>query len=134
MEQVPTPPHARAPAWSPPTIVAVALGGAIGAGLRWAIGVAMTHQAGDWPWPTLVVNVVGCAAIGAAARGLRVGTVAWAFVVTGVLGGFTTFSSFSLEVDQLLEADRPTVAVTYVVVTIVAGVAATWLAYREPAP
>ena len=75
---------------------------------------AWAHDRGGWPWATLAVNLVGCVAIGIAARRLRVGTVAWAFVVTGVLGGFTTFSSFAVEVDQLIDADRAGVALGYV--------------------
>ena len=114
--------------------LAVAVGGAIGAGLRWAVGAGWTHDRGGWPWATLAVNLVGCAAIGLAARRLRVGTVAWAFVVTGVLGGFTTFSSFAVEVDQLLDADRAAVALCYVAVSMVGGYAATWIAYRDRPP
>ena len=94
--------------------LAVAVGGAIGAGLRWAAGAAWVHDRGGWPWATLIVNLIGCVAIGVAARRLRVGTVAWAFVVTGVLGGFTTFSSFAVEVDELIDADRAGVALGYV--------------------
>jgi len=111
--------------------LAVAVGGAIGAGLRWAAGIAWTHNRGGWPWATLAVNLIGCVAIGIAARRLRVGTVAWAFVVTGILGGFTTFSSFAVEVDQLIDADRAGVALGYIVITLVGGFAATWIAYRE---
>ncbi len=62
------------------------------------------------------------------------GTVAWAFAVTGVLGGFTTFSSFAVEVDQLIDADRLGVAIGYVMVTMAGGYAATWLAYRDRPP
>ena len=104
-----------------------------GAGLRWAAGAAWVHDRGGWPWATLIVNLVGCVAIGVAARRLRVGTVAWAFVVTGVLGGFTTFSSFAVEVDQLIDAGRAGVALGYVVITMIGGYAATWIAVSRPA-
>lgn len=114
--------------------IAVAVGGAIGAGLRWAAGASWTHDRGGWSWATLAVNLIGCAIIGLAARRLRVGTVAWAFVVTGVLGGFTTFSTFAVEVDELFEADRAGVAFAYVVVTLIGGYGATWIALRERPP
>ena len=113
------------------TLAAVAVGGAVGAGLRWAVGAAWEHDRGAWPWSTLVVNVIGCVAIGVAARRLRLGTLGWAFVVTGVLGGFTTFSSFAIEVDDLFAADRALVALGYIAVTLTAGTAATWIALRE---
>ena len=61
------------------------------------------------------------------------GTVVWAFVVTGILGGFTTFSSFAVEVDQLIDADRAGVALGYIVITLVGGFAATWIADRRTA-
>ena len=114
--------------------IAVAVGGAIGAGLRWAAGASWAHDRGGWPWATLAVNLIGCAIIGLAARRLRVGTVAWGFVVTGVLGGFTTFSTFAVEVDELIEADRTGVALGYVLITMFAGYAATWIAYRDRPP
>ncbi len=114
--------------------IAVAIGGAIGAGLRWAAGASWTHDRGDWPWATLAVNLIGCAVIGLAARRLRMGTVAWGFVVTGMLGGFTTFSSFAVEVDQLIDAGRASIAICYVAVTLAGGYAATWIAHRDRPP
>jgi len=114
--------------------LAVAVGGAIGAGLRWAAGAAWAHERGGWPWATLAVNLIGCVAIGIAARRLVVGTAAWAFVVTGVLGGFTTFSTFAVEVDQLIDSGRAGVALGYAMVTMIGGYGATWIAYRDRPP
>jgi fluoride exporter len=51
--------------------------------------------------------------------------VSWAFVVTGVLGGFTTFSAFAVELNELAEADRMSMAVVYGALTLGAGVGAT---------
>jgi CrcB protein len=76
------------------------------------------------------VNVVGCTLIGLAARRLTIGTAGWAFAVTGVLGGFTTYSTFAVELNDLAEADRFPMAVCYGAVTIAAGVAATFVAHR----
>lgn len=123
-----------APAASARVVVAVAAGGALGAGLRWAAGTVWAHEPGTWPWATLAVNIAGCLVIGVAARCLRPSTVAWAFAVTGVLGGFTTFSSFAVEVDDLIESGRSGVALAYVAVTLAAGIGATWIASRTPAP
>jgi fluoride exporter len=86
------------------------------------------YAPGSWPWATLIVNVVGCLAIGVAARRLGRHTRAWAFTVTGVLGGFTTFSAFAVELNDLAESGRLPVAVAYGAFSIADGVAATTLA------
>lgn len=119
---------AGAPAWSRPVIVGVAVGGALGATARWAIGESWERDPGGWPWATLVVNLVGCVAIGFAARRVTRDTVAWAFVVTGLLGGFTTFSAFAVELNDLLDADRYGVGALYLSVTIVGGYVGTAIA------
>lgn len=114
-------------------LLAVAAGGAVGATGRWFVAWALSaagssHQPGTWPWATLVVNVVGCVAIGFAARTVVRGTQAWAFVVTGVLGGFTTFSALAVELNDLADADRMSLAVLYGALTLAAGVGATAIA------
>lgn len=114
-------------------IAAVAAGGAIGASARWFVGwlieaTAGASAPGAWPWPTLLVNLVGCALIGVAARSVERDSRSWAFVVTGVLGGFTTFSAFAVELNDMAEADRLPLAIGYGGVTLAAGVAATVLA------
>jgi CrcB protein len=111
-------------------LAAVAVGGTLGATGRWAISAAWTHEPGGWPWATLVVNMVGCVAIGVAARRLIRDTVAWAFVVTGILGGFTTFSAFAVELNDLLDVDRFGLAACYLALTLVGGYAATAVAER----
>jgi CrcB protein len=109
-------------------LISVAIGGVIGATARWGLGAIWTHHAGQWPWSTLTVNIIGCFAIGFMARRLAVGTVAWAFVVTGVLGGFTTYSAFAVELSQLVDADRAGLAAAYAGITLIGGVTATALA------
>ncbi len=87
---------------------------------------------GEWnpatlPWATLTVNIVGCLAIGAVAGSAVIAAgPAWLrpFLITGVLGGFTTFSALALETGLLLDAGRVLVAAGYVVVTMAAGLAA----------
>jgi CrcB protein len=112
-----------------PVLAAVAVGGALGAGLRWAVARAYVALAeapgvGGWPWPTLIVNLVGAFAIGLVAARLDRGSAWWAFAVTGLLGGFTTYSSFAVELDHLHQADRTATAAIYAVVTIAGGVTA----------
>ena len=103
------------------TILSVALGGAIGAVLRYAVGLAVVFPIG-----TLAVNVAGSFAIGLvwvifAARGLQ----GWLpFVMTGILGGFTTFSAFSLDTLRLVETGRLAAAGGYVMASVLVSLAA----------
>lgn len=120
----------RSAPFSTAVLVAVAAGGAIGTTGRWFVSWALDsaatgHVPGTWPWATLVVNVVGCLLIGFAARLVAHDTVSWSFVVTGVLGGFTTFSALAVELNDLAEADRMTLAVAYGALTLAAGTGAT---------
>ena len=83
------------------TYLLVALGGAMGATLRYAIGMAVV-----FPFGTLLVNIIGSFAIGIAFVAFDHSTRAHPFVLTGLLGGFTTFSAFSLDTLKLIEAGR----------------------------
>ncbi len=110
-------------------LISVAVGGALGAVARYLVGLAVAFPAG-----TLAVNVAGSFAIGAiwalfAARGLQ----AWLpLVMTGFLGGFTTFSAFSLDTMRLIETGRLGAAFGYVTASVVlslgACAAGLWLA------
>lgn len=110
--------------------LAVALGGAIGAGVRWLAGVPFEVTPGTFPMRTLVVNVLGCLLIGAAAGRLHRESLAWAFAVTGVLGGFTTMSAFAQELNDLVDADRGGLMVVYLVTTLAGGMLALLAAER----
>jgi fluoride exporter len=91
-------------------LLLVALGGAIGAGGRYALGGWLHAQLGaGFPWGTFAVNVLGSLAIGVVlglAQGGNLSPGASVFLAVGVLGGFTTFSSFSYETMQLLSAGQ----------------------------
>ncbi len=114
------------------TVLHVALGGAIGAVLRYLTGVAVFKMLGPLAFPlgVISVNVVGSALMGvfavfAALRGLT----PWApFVMTGILGGFTTFSAFSLETVTLIERGDTGYAALYVVLSVICSVGALYLA------
>ncbi len=90
-------------------LLLVAAGGAAGSLLRHLVSLALAPAGSGFPWATLLVNVLGSAAIGAAA-GLE--GQARLLVVTGFLGGFTTFSAFSLEAVTLF-GRSPALAVLY---------------------
>lgn len=112
-------------------ITAVAAGGALGSVTRFLIGQLATSV---WPkhsyLSTLAINLVGCLAIGYLASffllrddlpmALRSG------VIVGLLGGFTTFSSFSLDSLRLLESGRASEALVYLVLSVGGGLVACW--------
>ncbi len=123
-------PAIRAPFRKP---AAVAAGSVIGASARWAVAEVADVEAvsnGVFPWHTLAVNVLGCLLIGVLAGRIN-GRLARGFVVTGVLGGFTTMSAFAVEANELRDAGRTDLAITYVLASILAGVGATWLGERS---
>lgn len=106
----------------------VAMGGALGAVVRFAIGLQAVRWMGDgFPWGTLMVNVLGgflmgllASSLGESERMMR------AFLGVGVLGGFTTFSAFSLETLRLFESHAPLLAMGYVAASIVLAIGACW--------
>lgn len=109
-------------------LLLVALGGAIGSVARHLVSVAAFATLGPaFPWGTLAVNILGSAAIGVAA-GMGIEGQHRLLLVTGVLGGFTTFSAFSLETGALYERSPP-LAVLYVVASVTLGLAAFALAW-----
>ena len=110
-----------------PVLLVIAVGGVLGSLGRYGLAVAL----GEWdgaslPWATLTVNLVGCLAIGIAATRLARADPSWLrpFLITGVLGGFTTFSAFALETGVLLDAGKWGVAAAYVLATMVLGLLA----------
>lgn len=102
----------------------VAAGAAVGALGRWQIAEWFGSEPGAVPWETLLVNLVGCLVIGVAAARVEPGSDRWLAGVTGVLGGFTTFSAFADQTRALLAADRGATALAYVAATLVGGLLA----------
>ena len=114
----------------------VALGGAVGAVLRYQTGRTMTALLGPqtitaFPWATLTVNVLGSLAMGLLAGWLaRQGQASeqWRLLIgVGLLGGFTTFSAFSLELMLLIERGQAGTALSYALISVIAGLAALYL-------
>ena len=103
-------------------VLLVGLGGAVGAILRYLVSMAaLAVLGGGFPWATLAVNTAGSAAMGALAS-LGLQDNARLLLVTGLLGGFTTFSAFSLETAQLWQR-APWLAALYVAASIGGGFA-----------
>ena len=121
------------------TWLAVFLGAGIGGALRHGVNLGAARVLGTaFPFGTLIVNVAGCFVMGVLvesfARFHDPGQTARLFLATGVLGGFTTFSAFSIDAAILFERGAPTAAVLYVAVSVVAslaGVAAGLLLVRQ---
>lgn len=113
----------------------VMLGGALGSAARYAIGLALNPaQTTGFPLGTLLVNLIGCALIGFVAGTLQVSAspnvTAWRlFLITGVLGGFTTFSAFGLETIHLARSGQLLAAAGYVLLSNIGGLALAWLTF-----
>jgi CrcB protein len=113
-------------------LAAVALGGILGAEARYGLSRALTHPPDGFPWSTLAINLTGCLLIGvlmAVLRRLRrPHRLARPFLGTGLLGGYTTYSTFAVEVQQLVREHRSATAAGYLVATVFGCAAAVWLA------
>lgn len=110
-------------------LLLVMAGGAAGAGARYLVGGAALRALGpDWPWGTFAVNLIGGFAmgllVGLIARGSGSGENARLLLGVGVLGGFTTFSAFSLDVALMLQRGEWTSAALYIALSVAGSVAA----------
>lgn len=119
------------------TYLAVATGGALGSVARFWLTGAITALTGPWfPWGTLLINVVGSCVIGIVAGisltpdrvglhpDLRI------FLMTGVCGGFTTFSAFSLQTLELIESGELLAAAGYIVGSVVLCLVFVWVGWK----
>ncbi|MGY0489907.1 fluoride efflux transporter CrcB [Streptomyces sp. WG-D5] len=127
-------PVRRTPPWrgQGPVIAAVSLGGAVGASARYGASLLWPTASGAFPWTTLVVNAVGCALMGVL---MVVITHVWTaqrlvkpFLGTGVLGGFTTFSTYAVDIRVLADGGHPRTALAYLALTVCVALAAVWTA------
>ncbi|MEC4018142.1 fluoride efflux transporter FluC [Streptomyces sp. H27-D2] len=116
-------------------LAVIAAGGALGASARYGVSLAWPVRGGAFPWGTFGVNVAGCALIGVlmvlvSERGSAHPLVR-PFLGTGVLGGFTTFSTYAVDISKLLareEAGGALTAVAYLAGTLVVALGAVWAA------
>jgi CrcB protein len=115
-----------------PVFAVVAAGGGLGASARYATLLLWPPLPAAFPWTTLVINVTGCAAMGivmavitqrrSAHRLLR------PFVGTGVLGGYTTFSTYAADIQNLVNTGHAATGLASLALTVSAALAATWAA------
>ncbi|MGW0577380.1 fluoride efflux transporter CrcB, partial [Streptomyces sp. NPDC002920] len=115
-----------------PVVAVVAAGGGIGAAARYAAALWWPTRTGGFPWTTFWVNIVGCAVIGVflvlITEVLTVHRLVRPFFGTGVLGGFTTFSTYAVDIQRLADGGRTATALAYLAATLCAALAAVWLA------
>ncbi|MCO1654617.1 fluoride efflux transporter CrcB [Pseudonocardia sp. S2-4] len=122
-------------------MVAVAVGGVVGAEARYGLSLALPHAPGAWPWSTLLVNASGCVLIGVlmvlVTERVRVHPLTRPLLGVGVLGGYTTFSSYAVDVVGLVGAGRVVPAAGYAVATpllaLLAVAVGVWLTRRATA-
>ena len=112
----------------PPELAAVFAGGALGALARALLEDTIPHDAGSWPWATFAVNVAGALILGWAVTRLQerlpLSAYRRPFLGTGICGGLTTFSTFQLELLQMIDAGHIALAVGYAAASIAAGAVA----------
>jgi fluoride exporter len=120
----------RPPQWD--LILATAAGGILGAEARYGVGLAVPHSGAQFPWATVLINATGCAVLGVVMALLPQLTsphrLVRPFVGIGVLGGYTTYSSFAVDAERLVLAHRALIAFGYVAATLVSCGLAVFLA------
>lgn len=112
------------------TLAVISLGGVAGALTRYGLSTLFPHAPGSFDWATLGINAVGCLLIGVLMVVIdtrQVHRLARPFLGVGVLGGFTTFSTYIVDIQQALGAHAPRVGLAYLVVTLVTALAAVQL-------
>jgi len=114
------------------SLFAVALGGAVGASGRYLFNLQMMRLLGpNFPWGTFGVNIIGSFIMGVIAESLalrfNVSSEVRSFLMTGVLGGFTTFSAFSLDAGNMIERNDFGLAGLYVGASVVGSIVALFI-------
>jgi CrcB protein len=116
-------------------LLVVAVGGVLGGLARYAISVVVPHDDHDaWPWATFVTNLIGCLVLGVLLVWVDARQPFWVgahprrarlvrpLLASGVLGGFTTFSAFSVEAVGMVDAGSAAAAAAYVVCSVLLGI------------
>lgn len=114
-----------------PVLAVVAVGGGLGAAARYAAALGWPTPTGAFPWTTFWVNAAGCAVIGlfmvVVTEALTVHRLVRPFFGTGVLGGFTTFSTYAVDLQHLFDTGHARTALAYLAATPLAALTAVWL-------
>jgi CrcB protein len=112
-------------------LAAISVGGAAGAAARYMVGATWPTPAGSFPVSTLAINVLGCALIGVL---MVLITEVWSrqrllrpFLGTGVLGGFTTFSTYTVDIQRLVAGAHTGTALLYLALTPIGALLAVWM-------
>ena len=107
-------------------VLAVGLGGFIGAVCRYLIGLIPISEVTEFPIKTFLINIIGCVASGvitvAVVKNNNLNPQVILFLKVGVCGGFTTFSTFALETAELIKAGNPLIALSYMLGSVLVGV------------
>jgi CrcB protein len=131
---LPVPARSRRRDLDPAAVGAVALGGVVGAEARYGLSVLLPHQPGQWPMATWLTNISGCFLIGVLMVVITELTsphrLVRPFLGVGILGGYTTFSTAMVDVQQLAVTGHAGAAFGYLLGTLAAAVVATWLGMR----
>ncbi|MGW1025455.1 fluoride efflux transporter FluC [Streptomyces sp. NPDC002577] len=113
-----------------PVVAVVALGGAAGAAARYGATLLWPTAPGAFPWTIFAVNAVGCALMGVLmvviTEGRQTHRLVRPFLGTGVLGGFTTFSTYTVDIARLTDLREAGTALGYLALTPVVALAAVW--------
>jgi CrcB protein len=117
----------------PAALAVVAAGGAAGALARWAIVGMWPTPVGGAGWGTLAVNLVGCFLLGVLAARVEPGSLLRLGLGTGVLGGFTTFSTLMVETDRSIAEGRPAVGLALLAISLAGGIGLAALGERVAA-
>ncbi|MEU4091407.1 CrcB family protein [Streptomyces sp. NPDC026673] len=128
--QAPAPPLSARVRDQAPVVGVVAIGGALGACARYGAGLLWPTAPGAFPWTTLGVNAVGCAVIGlfmvAITEMWSVHRLVRPFFGTGVLGGFTTFSTYAVDIHGLVQGGHAATGLAYLAATPLIALGAVW--------
>ena len=110
---------------------AISVGGAVGTLARYGLGVAFPASPSGFPWTTFVINCVGSLLIGVlmvlVTEVFDTHPLVRPFVGVGILGGFTTFSTYAVDIQRLVDNRAAGTALVYLAVTLLAAIAAAWI-------
>lgn len=117
-----------------PVVLVIAVGGVLGALARYGAGQWWPTPAGTFPWTTFVINVVGCLLIGVllvlVSEVFTPHRLVRPLLGTGLLGGFTTFSTYAVDAQRLIDGRHAATALVYLAATVIAALVAVTVAAR----